>query len=349
MGIRERPHWGDSMESVEYQLIETVVRRTLSDIQDCPERTIRNLIDMALHFAQEGQFKRDFFSIAQHMLEDEHSAYYDLVKDAAMNMDIERVLRFGMNLGYNGCSLGAKIIRENEEKHHFNIPWSMTLIIDTLRFHKMEDCYHDLIRQANDLGVYTFLIRTKGCVQNILPFIAAHGNCAFILFCEASDVDDSLIHACEDLLHLMPVVRLSNHADKACALLREKKYFYALEIPYDAGNAASILSGDAFETAQALHPVFTLFTPMSSCPETVYYRVYESVRQAREKQPYATIPLDLVHDFRAIDGIISNEACSACFDESGMLWINPDQPLRSAGSIFNRPLFDILRETFPKI
>ena len=62
------------MESVEYQLIETVVRRTLADIQDSPERTIRNLIDMALHFAEEGKFEREFFSIAQHMLEDSRSA-----------------------------------------------------------------------------------------------------------------------------------------------------------------------------------------------------------------------------------------------------------------------------------
>jgi len=62
-----------------------------------------------------------------------------------------------------------------------------------------------------------------------------------------------------------------------------------------------------------------------------------------------TIPMDLDHDFRVIDSIISNDACSACFDESGVLWANPDQPLRSAGSVFERPLFDILRDAFPKI
>ena len=336
------------MESVEYQLIETVVRRTLSDIRDCPERTIRNLIDMALHFA-EGKFERDFFSIAQHMLEDEHSAYYDLIKDAAMNVDTERALRFGMNLGYNGCALGAKTIRENEEKHRFNIPWSLSLIVDSLRFGKLEDRYHDLIAQANSLGVYTFLIRAKGCMQDILSLIERHKNSAFVLLCRAEEITTSFISTLEDLPHTMVSVLMSKDADEACAMLRKHKYLYALEIPYGTENAAAITTGSAFDAAQTLHPAFTLLTPKSSCPESISHRVYESVQQAREEQQYRTIPLDIVHDFRVIDSIISNDACSACFDESGVLWVNPDQPQRSAGSVFDRSLFDILRETFPKI
>ena len=336
------------MESVEYQLIETVVRRTLSDIRDCPERTVRNLIDMALHFA-EGRFERNFFSIAQHMLEDVHSAYYDLIKDAAMNVDTERALRFGMNLGYNGCALGAKTIRENEAKHHFNIPWSLTMIVDSIRFRKLEARYHHLVTQANELGVYTFLIRAKGRMQDVFSLIEHHKNSAFVLFCKAEEITDSFISVLEELPHAMVSVLMDKHADEACALLRNRKHLYALEIPYGAENAASVIDGNALDTAQTLHPAFTLLTPESSCPESVSCRVYESIQKARVAQRCRTIPMDLDHDFRVIDGIISNDACSACFDESGVLWANPDQPLRSAGSVFDRPLFDILRDAFPKI
>lgn len=336
------------MESVEYQMIETVVRRTLSDIRDCPERTIRNLIDMALHFA-EGKFERNFFSIARHMLENEQSAYYDLVKDAAMNVDTERALRFGMNLGYNGCALGAKTIRENEAKHHVNIPWSLSMIVDSIRFRKLEERYHDLIAQANELGVYMFLIRAKGRTQDLLSLIERHKSSAFVLFCRAEEITDSFIHALRDLPHAMVSVLMSKHADEACAMLRENKHLYALEIPYGTENASGIINGSAFDTAQTLHPAFTLLTPESACPESISCHVYESIQKAREKQQYRTIPLDIVHDFRVIDSIISSDACSACFDESGTLWIAPDQPQRSAGSAFDRSLFDILRETFPKI
>ena len=54
-------------------LIETVVRKTLRDMKDSPERSTRNLVDMALHFSS-GHFQREFFEMAQEMLQNEHSA-----------------------------------------------------------------------------------------------------------------------------------------------------------------------------------------------------------------------------------------------------------------------------------
>ena len=62
-------------DNVSRALIETVVRRALRDIDDSPERSSRNLIDMALTFA-EGRFQQTIFQTAQRLLCDEHSAYY---------------------------------------------------------------------------------------------------------------------------------------------------------------------------------------------------------------------------------------------------------------------------------
>lgn len=41
-------------------LIETTVRQTLKGIKENPKRSIRNLVDMALHFSQ-GRFQSHFF------------------------------------------------------------------------------------------------------------------------------------------------------------------------------------------------------------------------------------------------------------------------------------------------
>ena len=59
-------------------LVETIVRNKLSDLEKNPERTTRNLIDMALHFSK-GRFQKNFFNIAQTMLQDENSPYYQLI------------------------------------------------------------------------------------------------------------------------------------------------------------------------------------------------------------------------------------------------------------------------------
>lgn len=45
-------------------LIETVVRKMLREAKDSPERSIRNLVDMALYFS-DGRIQRNFFTVAQ--------------------------------------------------------------------------------------------------------------------------------------------------------------------------------------------------------------------------------------------------------------------------------------------
>ncbi|MCD8363619.1 MAG: hypothetical protein LUC98_11820 [Lachnospiraceae bacterium] len=57
-------------------LIETLVKNTLKDLRDSPERSVRNLVHMALKFS-EGRFQHEFFEVAGTMLENEQSSYYD--------------------------------------------------------------------------------------------------------------------------------------------------------------------------------------------------------------------------------------------------------------------------------
>ena len=96
---------GEGMSRV---LIETMVRKGIREMQEDPERTARNLVDMAIHFSPEGRFARELFGSAQRMLADEQSGYYALVSDVVNHMDPQRLLTFGMLVGYDGFTLGAR-------------------------------------------------------------------------------------------------------------------------------------------------------------------------------------------------------------------------------------------------
>lgn len=63
-------------------LIETTVRQTLKELRENPKRSIRNLVDMALQFS-DGRFQSQFSKTTRTMLENENSAYYTLIADAA--------------------------------------------------------------------------------------------------------------------------------------------------------------------------------------------------------------------------------------------------------------------------
>ena len=91
-------------------LVEGTIRRTLKSMKESPERTIRNLVDLGLNFSN-GRFQTRFLKAAQEMLHNQKSAYYSLVKHVAASVDHDLLTTFGVNLGYNSCTLGAKRIR----------------------------------------------------------------------------------------------------------------------------------------------------------------------------------------------------------------------------------------------
>ena len=117
-------------ETMSRILVGTFVKRMLKEIRESPERNTRNLVDMALQFSR-GRFQQHFFGAAQTMLQKEDSGYYALVRDTVAWADLDRLYTFGMNLGYNGCTAGARRIRENEKRLGCNIPRTILLELDT--------------------------------------------------------------------------------------------------------------------------------------------------------------------------------------------------------------------------
>lgn len=102
-----------SVNTIARTLIQTVVRQKLNAIKSDPERSLRNLVDMGLSFAAGSEQKR-FLQQAQRTLQDENSAYYRIIYDMALHVDTEHLMGFGMNLGYNSLTAGARTIRRLE-------------------------------------------------------------------------------------------------------------------------------------------------------------------------------------------------------------------------------------------
>ena len=107
-------------------MIKTFVKSALKDAENSPERCTRNLVDMALNFSNNSS-QYSFFSIARQMLNNENSPYYPLIEDILKHIDKDKLLNFGLNIGYNSCTKGAGIIRQKESEEGFEIPWSLGL------------------------------------------------------------------------------------------------------------------------------------------------------------------------------------------------------------------------------
>ncbi|MBQ2785311.1 MAG: hypothetical protein IJF02_02245 [Oscillospiraceae bacterium] len=335
---------GDAFSRI---LIQTTVRKAIRDIRETPQRSTRNLIDMALHFSN-GRFQQEFFQMAQKMLSDERSAYYTLLQDLATHVDEEKLLTFGMNVGYNSATFGAKRIRQLEETDGYNIPWTLCLELNRASFAGQEERYHTLIEAGEEMGIFTWMLFSHSCAADCIELAVRHPNSAFVLFCDHGEINWPLIDCASDLNNLMLAVPMDENAELTCDLLREAGILYSVYTFYGEDDLKRIQSGDLFCDMEQLHPVFSAFIPKPGCPQSVQMLAYEAIHAARMAQTHATMLWELQRDCMVVDRIISGDGCWAGFDAEGMFHGIDENGKKQTFTVTDPSLEALFKQAFPK-
>lgn len=326
-------------------LIETTIKHTIAQIKEDPERSMRNVVDMALNFTT-GRFQQHLLTAAQTMLENPNSSYYKLISDMVSNVEEKRIINFGMNVGYNGCTIGAEKIRGIEVKEQFNIPWSISLEIGGNEYIKHTTVYHSLIRQGIQLGIYTWNIHSLGQLHHTLELVEAFPECAFPIFCSAEEITPALLDDVNNIYNIMFIINYSENIENACSLLRARKFLYS--VSFSAQEIRSNNMENILSDAENMHSVFTIFMANAEYPPETQSGLYYSIQQTRMEQKYRTIPFDMLHDTLFIDSIISNEACSIGFMQDGACYSLNNMVIYKNQNFFNSRLSEILRAVTPK-
>lgn len=333
--------------SVSRILIETMVRRTIREIQESPKRSVRNLVDLALHFA-DGRFQKRFLQIAQTMLKNENSLYYRVVTDTVSHVNTDRLVKFGMNVGFNSCTQGAATIRQIEHQQHFNVPWSVSVELTDITYMERKGEYQELLEQGKELGIYTWMLHGQEDCTKLLDLAAQNDDCAFVLFCDPAGVTEQFLEKAEDCENLMICVLYAEGAEKVCGQLRDAGFLYAVYREYGEADEEKIYSGEFFDGPERLHGVMTALEAEKGCPVEVQRKVYRHVVEERTHQKRSTVAWDIFQDSMFIDSIISEDSCSVFFDIEGQLYTYEEQLARREANLFRQPLRQILEENFPK-
>ena len=328
-------------------LVETAVKTTLKNMKNDPERGVRNLVDIALQ-CSEGRFQRHFFSTAQTMLQNENSAYYRLIRDIVAHTDINHLYTFGINLGYNACTVGAQQIRENEKKLQCNIPWTIAIQINNEHFSDLLPQYQNVIETGENLGIFSWMLFTDNDPYTIVTLAENYPDNVFFLFCEASKLSIDFLDRISHLYNLMLVIRYDETIAPLCKDLQNRGLLYSVWYLYGQKDTETILNGDLFYCTQELSPVFTALLPSPNCPDVIQQLVHQAVEQARSRQVYHTIPWDMQGDNQIIDSIISGDPCSACFNQNGYLCNWNGQIEKKNYNLFHDSITCIFKTAFPK-
>ena len=328
-------------------LIETLVRSKLEDLKNSPERTTRNLVDMALHFSK-GRFQKRFFEIAQTMLENENSPYYQMVYHTVANVTDERILNFGMNLGYNSCTYGAKIIRKTEEQYDFNVPWCITLELAKAPLIQSPEHYHQLLQEGKSLGIYTWHIFSHNCMNEFLPIIEMNPECAFFIFCTPTELTESLLDNYSSINNVMFVLQYNEHDTAIYHSLKERELLYSSYMYYNDNNLTDILNNELLCSVNETDSSFFVLISDPICSNETKKQVADYVTNTISFPRYKTLPFDFYYHLNKIDSIISDDSCLAWFDKSGLLLSENASVPSEKLNHFTHSLSSILNSAFHK-
>lgn len=337
-------------EKIVRAMIESSLNLVLKRVKSDPRRSIRNTIELALNNSR-GRFQRKLFEGAQKMLKDEDSAYYTLAERVVSDVNHNILKKFGINLGYNGCTCGAERIRSNEEKLGFNIPWAF--YISSQRDNdEFADMVCKIVSQGMALGVYVyFIFGNVSMSERLRSIYRKFGECAFITLCDAECIDEKLMSDFDKIDNVMISIASDNlqQIEASCDTMKLYNRLYCIHEFYNNYNAAGLFNDEKLKLYDTVGVAFVSAVPINECSEETRKKVNKQVLNMRLGQKYPYFAIDFAADMTEIDHVISDDTCWVSFDADGTVSSSTGIYSGEEYSIASHSLSEILcRVTPPK-
>lgn len=295
-------------EAITRTILDTIVDRAIRDIAEDSQRSLRKLVDMGQTFAR-GPFQKHYIGAIQHMLENGGSPYYDLVQDTVQNTDRTCLRTFGINIGWQSWTVGARQIRDTEAREGFDIPWSLTFRLEEVSAAACRD-YLRLLDEGRVLGIYAYFLHCGACPEAmslVMDLARRAPECAFPVFLSPSLAEPWIdaLSVCPNLLVLLDAT--ASDWQTAAALLRDARRLFGYFIRCDsAACAAKVLSGQLVQSLLGHGGSMVFFLPEESCPAKLASQFYGYVKESRNAQQYPLLLMDYYQDLLMVDGVISD-------------------------------------------
>ena len=288
-------------------VVESVVGHAIRRIAADPERGLRSLVDMGVTAAT-GRFQKHYMNIIQGVLEDPECPYYEMVCRTARQTENRNLTTFGVNVGWESWTVGARRIRAWEAARGVDVPWSLTL--------HMEDGaagadWEGLVRSGQEAGVCAYFVHTGGdraALEAAAALAEGAPVCAFLLFAAPGAVSRAMdrLGALDNVMTFLDAGE--DGWQEAAGQLREERRLYGFwrlcdtdgsvdqveswldEMRYEGGPAAFLLAGPA-------------------CTAEGRARLRRFTREAWDRQRYPMLVFDYYDDILLVDEIISGSAC----------------------------------------
>lgn len=329
-------------------IIEAAVSRGIKEMEEDPERSVRRLADLGRQFSK-NRFQDQVFSVMQELLNNENSAYYDMVANLLKNSDHESMKKFGVNFGYMSWAYGASMIRKEEESKGFCIPWSIMFQYDSTREDGLSiERLAPILEQGMDLGIYAYFIREcAGSTESyeLLELLEKYKDAAFVWIRESGRLTAAqiqMLKVCKNTVVSLPIE--DPESLLTAALLRDQKVIFAMHLNYDNGVCPEVISPIMENVLTSETSLFFLI-PETGTDPAVQERVQKFCYESRLRQDYPCCLMDYTGDGKSISKVLVEHGELLEIGADGRI-ILPDGSLGEAFP-FELPLADALSKIMP--
>lgn len=210
--------------SIKEQITKMGVTRVLRYIHKDPKKNINKAIATVKKLAPNAYVSQ--IKAIEAIVNDENSPYYSYIFDNIFTLDPNVLDKFVVNFLLNASVFTDKRRKEAMKKYNCNIPWTILVDPTTACNLKCKGCWaaeyghslnlsyeelDDLIKQANELGIY-FFIFTGGepmvRKNDIIKLCEAHPKCEFLAFTNATLIDDAFIQEMLRVKNFVPAISI---------------------------------------------------------------------------------------------------------------------------------------------
>ncbi len=326
-------------------MIETAVDHGIKEMEDDPKRSIRRLTDLGRQFSR-NRFQETVFSVMQELLDNEDSAYYDMMHNLLKNSDKEALKKFGVNFGYMSWTYGAARIRENEAREGFCIPWTIMLRYDAEAENGLSmDRLASLMEQGQELGIYAYFIRE--CADDkdsyaLLELLERYKETASVWFKSNGRLTAAqiqMLRVCRNALVCLPLA--DPETQLTAALLRDQKVPFALYLEYGKGSMNAEYAAGSMENVLASETAMFFLISADGADSSAADLAYHS----RLEQKYPCVIMDYYGDGQSISRVLCEHSNLLEIGADGCM-IRPDGQ-KGEPFPFELPLREALRRVMP--
>lgn len=338
--------FGIKNDKITKALLRATIKKALADIQHDPKRSVRNLVDLGLNFA-EGCNQKEIFDITQHYLSNENSAYFKLAENIVNEIDHDKLINYGLNFGYNGCTSGARLLREKQTALGCHLPFLITFTINEREDSLTVDEIKFAVMQGMELGIFIYaVICSSDAYGELLDMAESFSECAFIFFVNPRRLTREIISRTGELQNLVTSVRYEQNSDlclNAVRNMRAQGCITTVHYEYAPENLNLILSGSLVDSFAETGAIAGIFYAAPGIDPEVQKLVADYRTEIVRSQQYPIFIFEAQSDIERIDRMFSNAECRVHFINGGKILYSASQKVFEGANLRTDKLEDIFK------